>query len=338
MNLRFWVVLLTGVSACAADGRTQEFKLSDVAALADVKIDQLKPRTIVFADRPGEQLADPDSGLIRFEDWARQRPLQKQMLSLYPDYAEPLVEVTVDGVMRKRIEKLQMYVAEARVALDRAPETLDLAAFVALPFLEKIDPAIKHTRIAAPTQVPPYNQSPQRRWCESRTVSICIQSRYQLEGRLPLGITLANKLREGTKPISSYMDFESELSLLGPAEIAQAGLSKLTGLDTPVIGALEQNIFSVNQMMRFGKLLAVFQRHPADPSRTVASVYVALAVDQEILAKKKEFAKIPVLRNLVPSAVLAGKSSFNSGNSISAGLPVYARNQVKAIAALIERK
>jgi hypothetical protein len=36
--------------------------------------------------------------------------------------------------------------------------------------------------------------------------------------------------------------------------------------------------------------------------------------------------------------VLAGKSSFNSGSSISAGLPVYARNQVKAIAAVLERK
>jgi len=36
--------------------------------------------------------------------------------------------------------------------------------------------------------------------------------------------------------------------------------------------------------------------------------------------------------------VLAGKSSFNSGNSISAGLPVYARNEVKAIAAILNRK
>ena len=57
-----------------------------------------------------------------------------------------------------------------------------------------------------------------------------------------------------------------------------------------------------------------------------------------ILAKKKEFVKVPVLRNLVPAQVLAGKSSFNSGSSISAGLPVYARNQVKAIAAILERK
>ena len=49
------------------------------------------------------------------------------------------------------------------------------------------------------------------------------------------------------------------------------------------------------------------------------------------------YAQVPVLRNLVPAQVLAGKSSFNSGRSLSAGLPVYARNQVKAIAAILER-
>jgi len=65
---------------------------------------------------------------------------------------------------------------------------------------------------------------------------------------------------------------------------------------------------------------------------------MALAVETSTLGKKKEFSKVPVLRNLVPAQVLAGKSSFNTGNSISAGLPVYARNQVKAIAAILERK
>jgi len=45
-----------------------------------------------------------------------------------------------------------------------------------------------------------------------------------------------------------------------------------------------------------------------------------------------------VLRNLVPAQVLAGKSSFNSGSSISAGLPVYARNQVKAIAGILDSR
>ena len=88
--------------------------------------------------------------------------------------------------------------------------------------------------------------------------------------------------------------------------------------------------------MQFGKLLAVFQEHPADAKATVVTTFIALAVETSILAKTKKFMKVPVLRNLVPAQVLAGKSSFNAGNSISAGLPVYARNQVKAIAAILE--
>jgi hypothetical protein len=89
--------------------------------------------------------------------------------------------------------------------------------------------------------------------------------------------------------------------------------------------------------MRFGKLLAVFQRRPSDANQTVVTVFMALAIESAVLNKKKEYANVPVLRNLVPAQVLAGESSFNSGNSISAGLPIYARNQAKAIAALLER-
>ena len=168
--------------------------------------------------------------------------------------------------------------------------------------------------------------------------TICIRSRYQFEGKLPIGIQIANKLRDGPKKIADYLEFESELTLRTAAEVTEMGLATLTGLATPPVGALEQNIFYVNQVMQFGKLLAVFQRHPTDANQTVVTVFMALAVETSIMGKKKEFMKVPVLRNLVPAQVLAGKSSFNTGNSISAGLPVYARNQVKAIAAILERK
>ena len=40
------------------------------------------------------------------------------------------------------------------------------------------------------------------------------------------------------------------------------------------------------------------------------------------------------LRNLVPSQVLLGNSSFNTGSSISAGLPSYVRHRIKAIAGI----
>jgi len=342
------VTVLVVVAALAASAgarlEAQEFTIAEATSPAGLAIEQLKPKTIAFLDRPSEELIDPDAGLIRFEDWAQAKPVEKQFLTPFPSYLEPNVEVTVDGVLKRFKEKLHMYVGEARFVLARPPGSIDLASLVSLPFVERIDPAIKHRLIAPAEAVSPkdpratHNQHPLRRWCEARPVTICLHSRYQFEGKLPIGIQIANKLREGSKKIADYLEFESELTLRPPAEVAEMGLASLTGIDTPPVGALEQNIFYVNQVMQFGKLLAVFQAHPTDPKATVVTTFIALAVETNVLTKKKEFMKVPVLRNLVPAQVLAGKSSFNAGNSISAGLPVYARNQVKAIAAILERK
>jgi hypothetical protein len=339
---------LLGLAALAAASsarvEAQEFRIEEATSLAALAVEGLKPKTITFVDRPGDELIDPDVGLIRFEDWAQAKPLEKQFLTPFPSYLEPTVEATVDGVRKRFKEKLHMYVGEARFVLARPPASIDLASLVTLPFVERIDPAIKHRLITSAEAVSPKdpravnNQHPLRRWCETRPVTICIHSRYQFEGKLPVGIQIANKLREGSKKLPDYLEFESELTLRPAAEVTEMGLAALTGLDTPPVGALEQNIFYVNQVMQFGKLLAVFQQHPTDANQTVVTVFMALAVETGILAKKKEFMKVPVLRNLVPAQVLAGKSSFNSGKSISAGLPVYARNQVKAIAAILERK
>jgi hypothetical protein len=338
------LLLFVGALAATTHAAAPEFRVEEVTSPAALAVDQIKPKTILFMDHPSEELIDPDAGLIKFEDWAAARPLEKQFLTPYPSYVEPNVEITVDGVRKRQKEKLHMYVAQARFALARAPESIDLASYVSLPFIERTDPAIKHQLITPAEAVSPkdpravHNQHPLRRWCEARAVTICIRSRYQFEGKLPLGIKVANKLRDSSKQVADHLQFESELTLRPPAEVAEMGLNALTGLDTPAVGAIEQNIFYVNQVMQFGKLLAVFQRHPTDAKQTIVTVYMALAVETNIFLKKKEFSNVPVLRNLVPAQVLAGKSSFNSGNSISAGLPNYARNQVKAMAAILEQK
>src|SRR4029077_14606287 len=105
------------------------------------------------------------------------------------------------------------------------------------------------------------------------------------------------------------------------AGIDQAGLKELTGLDTPVAGVLEQNIFYVHQIMKFGKLLAVFQAHPSEANETVVTAYMVLAIPESVLDKKKDFEKVPVLRTLVRARVLRGHSFFIPGDSISPALP-----------------
>jgi hypothetical protein len=318
-----------------------EFRTEDVGSLPAAA--QMKPKVVAISDHRGDDLADPVTGLLRFEDWARAKPVQKQLLSLFPAYGEPTINVTVHGITKPYKEKLHVYVAEARFVISKPAAAVNLSRYASVPFLERIDPAIKHRTITAAEAMPykdpesAHNRHPDRRWCETGG-ALCIESRYQLEGRLPIGIRLANKIEDSGKKIAEHIEFQSEVRLLAAAEIDQAALTKLTGINAPVTAALEQSIFYVNQMMQFGKFVAVLQPHPNDPGKTIASAFMALGIETDVLEKKKEFEKVPVLRNLVPAQVLVGKSSFNTGNSISAGLPDYTRNRIKAVAEFLDRE
>jgi hypothetical protein len=337
-------IALVGLLGSFSAAGAQDFHIEDATAAKSWDAAQLKPGVILFSDGQGGNAAGA-TNLISFADWAKTHPAQKKFLSLFPTYAEPTVTKAAHAGAASGpvLEKLTMYVAQARFVLGRAPATLDLARYVTLPFLEKIDPDIRHKAIAA-ADVNPLkdaqgtgNENPQRKWCTARATLICIQSSYKLEGKIPIGIMLVNKLRDSAKKVSDHIDFESELSQLSPADVDEAGLKELTGLDAPVAGVLEQNIFYVNQIMKFGKFFAVFQADPADSAKTVVTAYMALAVEAGVLDKKKEYENVPVLRNLVPAQVLMGQSSFNSGASISAGLPKYARNEITTIAGLLAR-
>lgn len=339
MGFRHPIVLVALIGSVTA-ASAAAFAIQDVASARNTAVAQLKPATIAFSDKPSDA-TDANLNMVHFDDWARDHPDEKKLLALYPSYTEPTVRKTEHGG-KPQIEKLYMYVAQARFLLDRAPGSIDLAHYVTLDFLGRIDSAIKHKALGA-ADVNPFtdaagtgNQNPDRRWCTGRTNSICVQSTYKLEGKIPLGILLVNKLRDGGKKISDEIDFQSEFSALTPAEIDQPGLQQLTALDTPVTGALEQDIFYVNQIMKFGKFLAVFQGHPTDPGRTVVTAFMALAIKADVLDEKRGYEKVPVLRNLVPADVLMGRSSFNSGSSISAGLPQYARNEIKTVAGILE--
>jgi hypothetical protein len=336
--------VLVGLATLGSGAVAQEFSVTDVPSATALALDQTKPRTVAFSDHRNEELTQRDTGLIRFEDWERERPLQKQFLNLFPAYVEPTINATRNGV-RGFKEKLHLYVADARFILDKPAASTDLSHYATLPFLERMDPSIKHQAIAAAETVAAKegdqfpNRNPERQWCDPKAAVICLHSRYRLEGKLPMAVMLANKLREKErKPINEYLEFESEVRILQPQDFDQAKLVKLTGVDAPITGVFEQNIFYVNQVMQFGKLLAVMQPHPKDPGKSVATVLTVLAVKADLFEKKKELENVPVLKNLVPAQVLMGHSSFNTGNSISSGLPNYARNRIKAIAMLLSQE
>lgn len=327
-------------AALSTEAPAREFQVEDVPAGAKRDVARLAPGVVLFSDTKSDEIADPATGLVRFEQWTRTRPTHKRHLGLHPAYVEPTIDVVVHGLPRKYLEKLHVYVGRGQFTVSRPVDRVDFAAYATLDFLQRLDPSIVHRPID-PSRIAPLTEPgerhaahPSRSWCGSGAV--CVSSRYQLEGKLPLGIRLANKLEDSGKKIAEYLDFQSELRITPREEIDQAGLSEMTGVATPIAGVLEQSIFWVNQMMQYGRFLAVFQPHPNDPGKTVVTAFMALGVETDVLEKKKEFERVPVLRNMVPAQVLVGNSSFNTGTSISAGVPVYARNRLALIAGLID--
>ena len=314
-----------------------EVQLTEVSTLAG--LDRIQPFTVAFSDHhdPQGQPADPATSLIAFDNWAATRPLQKYFLSPFPDYTEKVLSAGPDGGKKPTVEKLHMYVAEARFVIAKPPQAINLSQYVSIDYLEGIDAAIKHHLIRPEEADNSANPNPARRWCEPQASVLCIESHYRLEGKLPSAIQLLNQITSGKK-IADYLEFQSELRAVPVAELDQKGLAKLTGLDTPVTGVLEETIFRVNQMMQFGKFLVLLQQDTADPNRTVATAVIALALKSRLIEKQKRFEDVPVLHNLVPAQLLTGRSTFNTGTSISARLPLYARSNIKAVAATLERK
>ncbi len=339
--------LFLGLLGSASAAGAQDFQIVEVSAARSSNVADIKPDTIEFSDHTSPGSIDSETALSRFDEWAEKHPNEKKFLALFPTYTEPTVDKAANGGTvqgtRKVTEKLYMYVAQARFVLDKVPGAIDLSRYVTLPFLAKIDPAIQHKLITA-ADVTSFkdeagigNDNAYRKWCTGRATSICIQSTYKLEGKIPMGIMLVNKLRDSLKKVDDHIDFQSELSALAPADLDQPGLQQLTTLDTPISGALEQDIFYVNEIMKFGKFFAVFQADPADSNKTVVTAFMSLAIKASVLDEKRGFEHVPVLRNLVPAQVLMGQSSFNSGSSISAGLPKYARNEIGTVAGLLKQ-
>lgn len=313
----------------AASGAT----VKDVTAMPATG---LQSGTVLFNDHRQAGSTNPDNGLIAYNEWRKERPEEAAALAPHPNYVEPNYAITVNGETKQRHETLKIYVAQGRFVVDKPAASIDLARFASLDFVSKMDGSIRHKRLdpaeVTPTKDPAaaFARRPDRPWCAAAGTT-CLESRYDLEGKLPLGVKLANKLELGSsKKIAEFVSFQSELRVLDSIEAAPMGA--LTGIGTPVAGALEQTIFWVNQILRFGKFLAVMQPAPDDAGKTIVTTYMALAIKADVLERKQEYARVPVLKNLLPVQVLMGNSSFNTGTSISAGLPTYARNRIAAYA------
>src|SRR5258708_15173652 len=162
------LVLATTVAFAAA----QDYQIVKVASIAGATVDGLKPKTIFFTDHRTDETSDKGA-FIRFDEWNRSRPNEAKFLNLFPSFKEGMVHKIIDGSKKEVKDELQMYVTEARFMLSRPSESVDLKTFATLPFIQSIDPSIKHEAIK-PADVSTLkdekganNKNPDRAWCEA---------------------------------------------------------------------------------------------------------------------------------------------------------------------------
>ena len=141
--------LLVGLPGFASAAGAQDFTIDDVAAArkTDVAADS-NPARSYSAITPARTRSTARPRWSPSTTGRASIPTEKKFLALFPSYTEPTVAKTVNGNTAQVLEKLYMYVAQARFVLDKAPGAIDLSRYVTLPFLEKIDPAIKHQPLA----------------------------------------------------------------------------------------------------------------------------------------------------------------------------------------------
>jgi hypothetical protein len=166
----------------ASPAAATEVKLTEVSTLAG--LDSIQPFTVAFSDHTDRQPADLATGLIAFDNWAVTRPVQKYFLSPFPDYTEKVLSAGPDGGTKPTVEKLHMYVAEARFVIAKSPQAIDLSQYVSIDYLEGIDAAIKHHLIRPEEADNSANPNPARRWCEPQASVLCIESALRIDRRL----------------------------------------------------------------------------------------------------------------------------------------------------------
>lgn len=171
-----------------------------------------------------------------------------------------------------------------------------------------------------------------RPWCANDGRTLCVESCFPFNARWSTAVQgynvwktakkMGNIKQEELKDEGMGMQIEARY-FTSDAEYGQ-NLQDLTGVKSPIRGIVELNIFFVNQVIQYGKVLAVFQEHPQSAQATVVTTVSAYAIVTKSWDKKEV------------REALQGKSSENTKTGLTAGIPTFTKNIAKSLASMLE--
>lgn len=167
-------------------------------------------------------------------------------------------------------------------------------------------------------------QRPGQPWCANTDRAICLESCYPFTNLIWTNLVKAyNKVARADDLKDVGISFESELRyFVSEAEMGKKlPLNALTKYDGKVTGIIEQSMFYFDQVMDYGKILAVFQELP--DNRTLVTSFIVIGVRHRTLAKN----------SLVKLTIMGNNPVGNTKTGITAGLPIFTQNLAKQISA-----
>ena len=346
----FLASLMIGGLASAEERAVQTLKSSQYDSM---KASQLNPQTLFYTQK-----------IKSFDAWTEQDADESQVLALFPGYEEPTVAYIKEGERKEIQEKLMMYVVRTKTVLQKPAAQIDVAGMIKLANIKKFDPAIQHVQINTAQLMPnvvgkkdisnfdwcnkggDYIVRPKKeidmshltghQWCQSSDRSTCVESCYIFTPIWQKGVKTAATLMDARATLTGKEADRKDLGVGMQSEIryylneaeygAGVPLSKLTRINTPVRGIIEQNIFYFNQVFQFGKIVSVLQDKEGDANQTVMSNFIVMGV------RERSWKKYPMLPD-----ILQGQAIVNTATGLTAGIPVFTQDMSKSIAKLLEQ-
>lgn len=289
--------------------------------------------------------------IATFQEWRAAQPKESEVLVLFPGYTEPEVTFVRNGETKSRTELVQMYVARTKMVVNKPSGQLNLAPMIDLNNLSQLDPAIKHVAISQADILPNVlgkKEVTNFAWCTDASIvrpskevsmqhlagtnfcqpgpqSICIESCYPYPSAVGSLMSLAGAV-DSKDPKDTGTGSQSEIRYyLNEKEFSpNIPLAEITGVQTPVVGVVVQNMFYFNQILQYAKLVAVLQAHPTDNSKTVMTAFLAIGIKQH--SWNKYHLSYPMRKGLPTSST-----------GMLAGIPTYSQLMTQAIGKILEQ-
>lgn len=341
------LVLLAALLASAASAEGKTLKEIPFAKFNEATVaEKMDPANVYFTQKT-----------VPYEEWQKQSRLEVEFLNLFPGYAEPEVDVIRNGLPKKEIEKITVVATRAKTILNKPASQIDLKILLQNETLAKLTPNMQHQVISADKIMPivagsgkidnfsfcnqdgTYIDRPSREknlkhalradrpWCDNSERSVCVESCFKLGKGFQLILMLQNQRREADRKVDYGVALESEIRYyLSEEEMGRKGsLKELTGINTPIRGVYEQSMFYWNQIMQFGKAVAVFQEHPTDAQKTVVTSFFIIGI------KTRTYKKDVFIAELLQGI------GANEAFGVMAGVPKFTQEIAQGISDVFEK-